>query len=92
MISLDEMKQYLRVDYEDDDSLIESFIKHAQSYIDSCCGESYKKYSDKVDLANLLIKRMVKDMYDNRGSYLENKKTPDRMTDTILELLSNCGD
>ena len=91
MINLDEIKQYLKVDFEDDDSLIESFIQQAQIYIDSCCGINYKLHTDKVNLANLLIKKMVSDQYDNRGLYLDSKKNGyDRMSSTILELLSNC--
>ena len=38
MVSLEEMKQYLRIDYSDDDELITSLIQQAQIYIDSCCG------------------------------------------------------
>lgn len=30
LVSLEEMKQYLRVDYEDEDSLISDFIKSAE--------------------------------------------------------------
>ena len=34
---------------------------------------------------------MVSDQYDNRGLYLDSKKNGyDRMSSTILELLSNC--
>lgn len=91
MVSLEEMKQYLRIDYSDDDELITSLIQQAQIYIDSCCGINYKLHTDKVNLANLLIKKIVSDQYDNRGLYLDSKKNGyDRMSSTILELLSNC--
>lgn len=91
MVSLEEMKQYLRIDYSDDDELITSLIQQAQIYIDSCCNINYKLHTDKVNLANLLIKKMVSDQYDNRGLYLDSKKNGyDRMSSTILELLSNC--
>lgn len=93
MINLDEIKQYLKVDFEDDDSLIESFIQQAQIYIDSCCGTEYKKYEDKVKLSELLIKKIVSDLYENRELYLNNKKGGyDRISYTILDILANCGD
>lgn len=93
MINLDEIKQYLKVDFEDDDSLIESFIQQAQIYIDSCCGTEYKKYEDKVKLSELLIKKIVSDLYENRELYLNNKKWGyDRISSTILDILANCGD
>lgn len=93
MINLDEIKQYLKVDFEDDDSLIESFIQQAQIYIDSCCGTEYKKYEDKVKLSELLIKKIVSDLYENRELYLDNKKGGyDRISSTILDILANCGD
>lgn len=93
MINLDEIKQYLKVDFEDDDSLIENFIQQAQIYIDSCVGEAYKKYEDKVKLSELLIKKITSDLYENRELYLDNKKTGyDRISCTILDILANCGD
>ena len=42
MVLLSDTKNYLKVDFEDDDSLIESFIQQAQIYIDACCGTKYK--------------------------------------------------
>lgn len=93
MISLEEVKQYLRVDFDDDDKLLQNKIIEAEIYIDSCCGTQYKKYEDKVKIAKLLIKKIVNDLYENRGLYLEGKKTGyDRISNTILDILANCGD
>lgn len=93
MVSLEEIKNYLKIDFEDDDSLIEDFIQQAQIYIDSCCGIEYKKYEDKVKLSELLMKKIVSDLYENRELYLDNKKTGyDRISFTILDILANCGD
>lgn len=94
MISLEEVKAYLRVEIDntDDDILLDSLIKSVEAYIDSCCGIAYKTDDSKVELAKLLIKKLVKDEYDNRGTYKETKFKRDRITDTILELLANAGD
>lgn len=93
MISLEEVKQYLRVDFDDDDKLLQNKIIEAEIYINLCCGTEYKKYEDKVKIAKLLIKKIVNDLYENRGLYLEGKKTGyDRVSSTILDILANCGD
>lgn len=93
MVLLSDTKNYLKVDFEDDDSLIESFIQQAQIYIDSCCGIKYKEHEDKVKLSELLIKKIVSDLYENRELYLDSKKSGyDKISSTILDILANCGD
>lgn len=95
MVSLEEVKNYLRVseDNERVDNEIQDYIQQAVIYIDSCCGIAYKKYDDKVKLADLLIKKIVNDLYENAGMMLEGKKSGyDRISETILDILANCGD
>lgn len=92
MLDLNEVKNYLRVDYADDDKDIESFIEQSQIYIDLCSGDAYKKDSKKVALANLLLKKIVSDLYENRGITLDKKGGYDRISNTILDILSNSGD
>lgn len=93
MVLLSDTKNYLKVDFEDDDSLIENFIQQAQIYIDACCGTKYKEYEDKIKLSELLIKKIVSDLYENRELYLDNKKSGyDKISSTILDILANCGD
>lgn len=94
MVSLEEAKNYLRVseDNERVDSEIQYYIQQAGIYIDSCCGVAYKKYDDKVKLADLLVKKIVNDLYENAGMILEKKGGYDRISETILDILANCGD
>ncbi|KOA90869.1 head-tail connector protein [Clostridium botulinum] len=93
MISLEEIKEYLRVDYEDDDKLIENLIGEAQVYIDTCAGTRYKG-TIREKLADTLLRKIVKDLYDDKGVYIDSKKSKgyDRISTTILDILSNCGD
>ena len=88
MVTLKEMKDYLRVDSNEEDDLIESLIEAATIYIDECCGISYKSIENKTKLAVILIKKLVADMYSNREGIIENK-VQDRKVTTILELLSS---
>lgn len=94
MVSLEEVKNYLRVseDNERVDNEIQDYIQQAGIYIDSCCGVDYKKYDDKVKLADLLVKKIVNDLYENAGMILEKKGGYDRISETILDILANCGD
>lgn len=92
MVKLEDVKEYIRVDYTEDDFLIQSFIESAEAYIDNCVGTSYKQYDDKLKLANLLLKKIVADLYDNRSMTLDKKGGYDRISKTILDILSNCGD
>ncbi|MBP1889804.1 putative phage protein (predicted DNA packaging) [Clostridium moniliforme] len=93
MITLEEVKKYIAVDTKYDDDLINKLIEQAQIYIDSCVGTGYQKYDDKVKLSNLLLKKIIGDLYNNRDLYLDNKKGGyDRISNTILDILANCGD
>ena len=94
MVSLEEAKNYLRVseDNERVDNEIQDYIQQAGIYIDSCCGLAYKKYDDKVKLADLLVKKIVNDLYENACMILEKKGGYDRISETILDILANCGD
>lgn len=92
MLDLNEVKNYIRVDCSEDDREISNLIEQAQIYIDSCVGEGYKKNPAKVKLANLLIKKIVSDLYENRGMILEKKGGYDKISNTILDSLANCGD
>lgn len=87
-MQLQEVKDFLRIDYEEDDILIQSLIDSCYSYIDNCTGENYKTNPKKRVLADLLVKRMVKDIYDNRSTLEEGKFKRNNMINSILEILS----
>ena len=41
-MTLEDVKTYLRIDYEEDDILLISLIEISEEYIDSCVGTAYK--------------------------------------------------
>lgn len=88
MVNLKDMKDYLRVDSVEEDTLIQELIDTAVSYIDECCGTTYKTIENKVKLADILIKKLVADMYSSREGTTD-KQIQDRKVTTILELLSS---
>lgn len=93
-LSVESLAQSLRIDYIDFDirTQLEEKIQEAQIYIDSCVGTEYKKYKDKVILANLLVKKIAGDLFDNPELRINsNKNGYDKISSTILDILSNCG-
>ena len=89
MLTLEEAKRYLKIDFEDDDEDIESFIEAAEAYIDSMVGILYKTDEKAVKLATLLQKKLVNDMYENRNTEIPSNTKQDRIVTSILDKLSN---
>ncbi|WP_315112923.1 head-tail connector protein [Clostridium intestinale] len=92
MLTLEEAKRYLKVDFEDDDEDIQSFIEVSEAYIDSMVGVTYKLDERAVKLANLLQKKLVNDMYENRSTEILSNTKQDRIVSSILDKLSNYTD
>lgn len=88
-MTLEEVKSYLRIDYEEDDILLSSLIEISEEYIGSCVGTAYKTDEKAIKLANLLQKKLIADMFENRGTEISNSTKKDTIVTTILDKLSN---
>lgn len=64
MITLEEAKLFLKVDYEDDDVLIESLIETSEQYLFNATG---KKFAKDNKLAILYCKTLIYEWYKDRG-------------------------
>lgn len=60
---LEEVKQWLRVDSNDDDTLIQMLIAAAKKYFKNATG---KEYQDGNELATLYCLTLISDWYENR--------------------------
>ena len=87
-MTLEDVKTYLRIDYEEDDNFLDSLIEVSEEYIDSCVGTAYKSDEKAIKLANLLQKKLISNMFENRGTEISNS-TKDTIVTTILDKLSN---
>lgn len=85
----EKVKAYLRVDFADDDIYIADLIVVSEIYIDSCVGEEYKANEKAMKLAEILQLKLIKDMYDNRGTEIPSNSKKDIIVTTILDKLSN---
>lgn len=88
MTTLEQAKNYMRVDCMDDDEFILQLIEISQIYIDSLVGEDYKKDSNYIRLADLLQLLIMSDMYDSR-SLVVNTGDMNKIAHSILDKLSN---
>ena len=61
-MTIETVKDYLRVDGDDDDGLISLMMETAKEYIVSAVGE----YDEEDKTANLLFCAIVQNMYDSR--------------------------
>jgi len=64
LITLEETKQYLRVETDEDDALITSLINAAETYLTNATGNTF---DDTNHLARLFCLVLVTDWYENRG-------------------------
>jgi uncharacterized phage protein (predicted DNA packaging) len=63
IVSLEEVKNWLRIDFSDDDTLLSSLISASETYLKNATGIEYK--SDN-HLAKLLCMVLISDWYENR--------------------------
>lgn len=88
-ITLAEIKMYLYLDSDEEDGLvIEPLIEIARVYIDGMVGEDYKLEEKGIKLSNLLMRKLVWDMYNSRSTEVSATTKQDRIVSSILDKLS----
>lgn len=88
IITLEETKQYLRVDGTEDDALITSLIDAAETYLSNATGNTFDATNS---LAKLFCWVLVTDWYENRElaiGKIGEKIRP--IVDSMLAQLSHC--
>lgn len=69
ILEIEEAKQWLRVDHDEDDMIIQNLIKAAESYLKNATG---KTFGSEDELAKLFCLYLITDWYENR-EYLGRK-------------------
>ena len=64
MLTLQNVKSYLKIDFDDDDELLNSLIKTADEYLKSAISIKYNSDTERAKLLSLIV---IQDLYDNRG-------------------------
>jgi len=63
MITLDEVKSYLRISFNDDDALLTMLISVADEYLKGAISPKYNSTSERAKMLSLIV---VSDLYENR--------------------------
>ncbi|WP_017416770.1 head-tail connector protein [Clostridium tunisiense] len=87
-MTLEEVKSYLRVDYDEDNNYITDLIEISEIYIDECCGTNYKVIPNGAKLASLVQRKLIYDMYENRATTISENIKRDKIVETIFNKLS----
>lgn len=89
---LEEVKNNLRIYDNEDDVEISGLIEAAESYIVGCVGETFKNYEQALPIFKTLVKKVVADLYENRGMNVDGNIKRDGIVTTMLEKLASYGD
>lgn len=63
IVTLEEAKNWLRVDFSDDDALITTLINAAEEYLKNATG---MEFNENNHLAKLFCMTLISDWYENR--------------------------
>ena len=91
-MNLEEVKDYLRISDDYENTFIQELIDISEIYIDSMVGEAYKTDPKAMKLATLLQKKLISDMYENRSTEVPQNTKQDRIVTSILDVLALVGD
>lgn len=83
MVLLDDVKLYLRVDGQDEDSVIQGLIEAAKQYIQTGTGVTF---TDTDARHVLTLKMIVAHWYDNRGLVGSTAELPFTVTAQLLQI------
>lgn len=87
IVTLKETKQYLRVDNDEDDTLITSLIDAAETYLSNATGN---QFDDTNSLAKLFCWTLVTDWYENREHVGRTSDKVRPIIESMLAQLSYC--
>ncbi len=88
ILTLEETKQFLRIDSTDDDALLGTLITAAGEYLYNATG---KTFDSTNSLAKLFCMVLVSDWYDDRSLITTTSNQTRRIIDSMLVQLAFCS-
>ena len=85
MLNLNKVKNYLRVDYNDDDAIIETYIIATEKFLKKLCEKNEFK-EDKQELAEIYMLAMINELYNSRNLTVDKAEQRVR---TIMQSILN---
>lgn len=96
ILTKDEVKNYLRVDIEDDDTLITTLMAAAEAYLQNATGKEYPEKDEAGNTPDYTLEKVYLNLliaywYENRSAAANSKsfngKAPDDFTYATRSLL-----
>jgi uncharacterized phage protein (predicted DNA packaging) len=87
ILTLDEAKDFLKIEHNDEDTLIQGLIVAAENYIKNATG---KEFDNTNELAKLAVKLLVVNWYENREINTDKANKLAFSLDVILTQLKYC--
>lgn len=78
-MELNEVKEYLKIDFDDDDCLLEMLMSAARLYIRDAIGYEPDENDERV---KLLLMVLVSDWYEHR-EYMENTSSSQKISQKV---------
>ena len=85
MLNLDKVKNYLKVDFDDDDIIIETYIIATEKFLKTLC-EKDEFEEDKQELAEIYMLAVISELYNSRNLTVDKAEQRVR---TIMQSLLN---
>ena len=85
MLNLDKVKNYLKVDYTDDDVIIETYIIATEKFLKTLC-EKDEFEEDKQELAEIYMLAVINELYNSRNLTVDKAEQRVR---TIMQSILN---
>ena len=85
MLNLDKVKNYLKVDYADDDAIIETYIIATEKFLKTLCVRDEFE-EDKQELAEIYMLAMINELYNSRNLTVDKAEQRVR---TIMQSVLN---
>ena len=85
MLNLDKVKNYLKVDFDDDDAIIETYIIATEKFLKTLC-EKDEFEEDKQELAEIYMLAMLSELYNSRNLTVDKAEQRVR---TIMQSILN---
>ena len=85
MLYLDKVKNYLKVDFNDDDVIIETYIIATEKFLKKLC-EKNEFEEDKQELAEIYMLAVINELYNSRNLTVDKAEQRVR---TIMQSILN---
>ena len=79
MVKLDTIKEFMHIDNDAEDALLNQFAQAAEEYVKSACGEGVNIYSRRAETVQLML---ISDWRENRSLYAQGSYS--RAVDSML--------